>query len=163
MGFFDDILNFGEQILTGSGANSGGSYNWVLPMITAGLGTVAAYNQPEPEMPYANTQEGFEAQQALAREELAQRMEIAKLQASAAGAGSGAAVQAARIAAASQMAQLKKKIKADILAKELDSASHATDLAQISATNLGQAALKRGELGQTGLQNVAALIAGGRR
>jgi len=153
------IIGGGTDVPSTSG---GGNYNWVMPLVTAGLGTIGAYNAPDPGG-YGSTEAGFQEQMAFNREELAQRMEIARMNAAAAGSSSGAAVAAARIAADSQMAQLKKKIKADMLAKSMDASQGAVTLGQAAQSNLGSAAAQRGLASQQGLQNVAALLAGARR
>lgn len=161
MSFFDDligsILNLGKDILGGTGSNADGSYNWVMPLITAGLTTYGTMNQRD-DRSYADTQAGFEEQQALAREKLAQDMEIAKMNAAASGGSSGAQIAAAKIAAESQQKQMRLKVKADILAQQLQGEQGAAALKGSAMQNMGQAYLNKGQLGQSGLQSVAGLL-----
>ena len=165
-GLFDSIIStisdFGSQIFSGTGANSTGNYNWVLPMVTADLTATGVMNSDSNEN-YGNTEEDFNSQMTLSREQMAQQLEIAKMNAAASGQGSGAAVAAARIAAESQQKQMKTRVLADSLANQLQATSNAANLQLTSATNVGNALATGGQTSQAGLQNVAALIAGARR
>lgn len=160
-GFFDDpigsILSLGKDILSGKGSNADGSYNWVMPLVTAGLTTYGVMNKDD-DQPYANTEAGFAEQQALAREKLAQDMEIAKMNMAASGGSSGAQIAAAKIAAESQQKQMRLKVKADTLAQMLQGEQAAAALKGNSMQGMGQAYLNKGQLGQSGLQGVAGLL-----
>lgn len=115
MGFLDSIF--------GGSDSSGGGFSFtenVLPsLITSGVSALGEYFKPDPVMPFENTQAGFEASQQYLRDKLATEYAIAQLQAGAAGAGSGAALQAAKINARLGLAQLKEKQMADTLAAQL--------------------------------------------
>lgn len=154
MGFFDNLSNLN---FTGDG----GILEKVIPgLIVGGLGTVASSYGPKPQQDYASTQAGFEANQALAREKLAQDLLIAKMNAGSAGAGAGAAIAAARIAAKVNLAALREKAMADALSARFSQN-------QLQAQSIGQAADRRvntaqgvGQAGLSGYGNMANVLSG---
>lgn len=117
-------------------------------LITGGLTTAATLYAPEREQAYADTQAGFEAAQQLAREKLAQDLEIARMQMAGAGAGASSALAAARINAKVNLAALREKAMADsissLLTKEtLDAQTlgRANEQRVASAQNVGASGL----------------------
>jgi hypothetical protein len=152
MGWFGD--NIWGPLTQGTGLSS---------LLGAGITTAGLLAKEDDPVAYQNTQAGFEAAQALSRDELAQRLEIARMQMASAGAGSGAAVAAAKIAAAVQYKALKEKAMADALAARLggEQLRQQTQTAN-NAQRVG-AANALGQAGQQGFGTVAQILASGRR
>lgn len=144
MGFFDSLSSgFSNGLSSGS---------WIGPLIQSGLGLAAGLTAPSAQsnMAYANTKEGFLAQQQFEREMLA-----AKLAAGGGGGGSGAALAAAQLSARTQLAGLKEKQMADALAAQLRQQESAQQSAQNSSNNIIQAAQSMGQTGMQGYQGIA--------
>lgn len=139
------------------------SGNSISNLIQGALGATAALSAPEQELPYGSTQAGFDAQMAFEREKLAQAMEIARMNAASAGAGSGAALAAARLGAKVNLAALREKAAADRLAAMLG----AQQLSQSTLSNANaqrvQAAQSLGQSGLQGYGQMANLLASYRR
>lgn len=150
----DIVSNIGSWI--GKGDN-------LIDLGQIGLATAGALGSRDPEVPYGQTEAAFNAEMALKKDELAQRLAIAQLQAGAAGAGSGAAIAAAKIAAASAMAQLKEKLAADAIMKRIELGQQGP----INLFNAGQSVVNalqnRGQASQNGFNQMANVLAGARR
>lgn len=123
-------------------------------LITAGLTTAGNLYKPEDPQAFGNTQAGFEATQALEREKMAQAMQIAQMNAASAGAGSGAALEAARLGARVNLAALREKAAADSIAAALQ--SFAQNQNTLTAANQQRIGAAQG-LGSAGLQGFGAM------
>ena len=128
--------------------------------LQAGQMLIGGLTAPDPYRPYGETQAAFEANNALKQQQLAQELEIAKMQASAAGAGSGAAVAAARIAQQTALKQLKEKALADSLSAQLDYMKTASQSGQGAAQLASEAQQNLGQQARLGYQNAAQILQG---
>lgn len=183
-GVVDGIIGFGSNILGGGGTsgigpfadpskyvdalsgNSGGFLDSLLknpvPLLQTGLLTAAALGGGE-EGGYGASKEYLDAQLQLQRDELAQRLELAKIQAGGAGAGAGAAIEVAKIGARNNALLMKEKALADDLSRKLDAIRGQPELMQNAVGMLGNALQQRGAAAQGGFNSMANIVAGARR
>lgn len=152
MGFWGDLLE---------GVSEGVKQpEYLFPLIRTGATLIGGLTAPDPQVDYRTTEAASNAQLAFEREKLAQALEIAKLNAASAGAGSGAAIQAAKIGAAARLAELKSKALADNLAVMLEAAKGQPELRLRAAEGEANARIRQGENVRTGFGNLAQVLQG---
>ncbi len=143
-------------------APTGGWGSILGPAITAAGTYAAVKGAPQPVQSYGDTEAGFNATMALKQQDLAQALEIARIQAGAAGAGSkalaGAQVAAARIAQATALKDLKERALNDALSGKLNFYGKQGQLGQAAADSAAGAMSNEGALGQKGYDTAADII-----
>lgn len=117
--------------------------------------------KPKEHVPYNQTQAAFDAQQQLAREQMAQDMLIAQMKLEAGGGGGGgggSAIEAAKINAATQLQQMK--LNAILQAAKQEQESRSMYLPYISEAQKGVTGgiAERGRLGQQGFIEAGRLL-----
>lgn len=147
----------GWDFLSDLGGGISGIFNDPMAFTTALLGgsqLIGGLTAPEPQQNYATTKEYADLQAQLTREELAQRMQIAQMNAASAGAGSGAAIAAAKIAAGVKLKEIQEQARANALAARLKMAGEVLQQGRAVADT----ALQKGQLSQQGFQGIAAAL-----
>jgi len=140
---------------------SGSNYNIFGDLIKGGLSAVSAYaGRPQSQLGYGQTQAGFEADLALQERALAQNMEIARMEAEAAGLGPAAAIQVANIQAGVAMKQLREKALADAISFRMQSFANNQSLLQKASQTSTEAAQKAGDMGRLGFGAMAQNLQG---
>lgn len=163
----DGISSFGSNLLNGGGQDtkSGGLLNSLIknptPLLQTGLLTASVLSGGGED--YGTSKEYLDAGLALEREKLAQALEIAKLQAAGGGAGASAAIEVAKIGARNNALLAREKALADNLALKLDTIKGQPELTQNAIGMLGNALQQRGAASQSGYNQMANVLAGGRR
>lgn len=154
MGFFDFFKDTSDSM---------GAYFWPT-IISTGAQLASQLTSGDDFHPYGQTEEGFNAQLALDREQLAQQMAIAKESAgahvAAAKAAAGATVAAANIARESAMRQAVMKQVGDNLAYKLDAKKSGFQALQKAQENILAAKYKQAELMSALYQQAGASLMG---
>jgi len=176
MGILDSIgsalSDVGSSIVSGVGSFFG--TEGVIPgLIAGGMPLIAGLFADDPQQPFANTQEAFEASQALALQKIETEAAIAREQMAAqlemAGIAADKALKAAEIAAGAQkfaakqalkgsLIQTKERALAQGLAAKIQAARGRPELIQQARQGVAQAILARGAMGQQGFGQVTQAI-----
>ena len=147
---------FGTPASPGVAGQSGS----LLPIIQSGLYGAATLGRPEPQQDYGATQAAYDQKYAFEREQLAQALQIAQLQAGAGGAGASAALEAAKIAARTRIAELKEKMLADQLALKFQARRGEPELLTRAMEAQAGAARGAGQAGLEGFSRAAQVLQG---
>ena len=159
MGWWDSIFGGATSGATNAATGGGDSWASIVPsLIAAGSSAVHDYTTPEPERDYSNTQAAFDANMAYKRDDMAQAMEIARMNAASGNAGAGATVRAAQIAAETARRALKEKAVADALGLSNDLYKTNMQGGQAAVDSAAAARANVGAMGQRGYQSAADIL-----
>lgn len=122
-------------------------------LITVGGGLISGLTSPDPQVAYANTEAGFNAQLALEREKMAQAAQLAQM-------SQGNAAAALKMQGAAQLAALKERALAQEYAMRLKAAEGSPDLVMRGFEAQQASKARQAARAESGFQGAAQLLQG---